>query len=146
MMFLVRLHLIGKTFETFFRGLQMMFLGYMNKVKNAFHDQWGFEPIERKFGDCRYDGIIPDGFYPMIIDGKIDCVQVGGDRITCGNLVDITWACRICMDECLFEYTEMAGGVYITFSFLDKMKDYETWKIFQYKIMTILLSDWILPD
>jgi hypothetical protein len=53
---------------------------YVNKVKQGLAAQLGLE-----YRDTRVIGHVPDGIYPMEIDGKIDHVQIKNGHINCCN-------------------------------------------------------------
>jgi hypothetical protein len=63
----------------------MMMLDYINAVKRGLRDKYGFVPCGvANFDQPLFaDGQIPDGKYPMEIDGKIDHVLIEGGRIHC---------------------------------------------------------------
>lgn len=51
---------------------------YINKVKQGLASQLGLE-----YRDTRVIGHVPDGVYPMEIDGKVDHVQIKNGFINC---------------------------------------------------------------
>ena len=58
-------------------------LEYIRAVKRGLRDQHGFKPSP---GSTRHDPIlagVPDGEYPMTIDGKLDRVQIVRGAIYC---------------------------------------------------------------
>ncbi len=66
--------------------LAMWMTDYINAVKRGLRDQHGFIPtggtdIQPLFDD----GAVPDGVYPMTIEGKVDRVKIEGGRIDCCN-------------------------------------------------------------
>jgi hypothetical protein len=56
-------------------------LEYINKVKRGLIEQYGF-PESTEFPGC-VSGHVPDGDYPMTIDGKTDNVQIIDGKIHC---------------------------------------------------------------
>lgn len=59
-------------------------LEYIAAVKRGFRDTHGFKPtdgpeVSPVFGE----GQIPDGEYPMVINGRVDHVQLVGGMIHC---------------------------------------------------------------
>jgi len=67
----------------------MDMISYIKEVKRQFRDTYGFQPVrgtadEPVFGK----GQIPDGEYPMTIEGKVDRVRVVRDTIDCCNFED----------------------------------------------------------
>lgn len=63
----------------------MFMLGYIAAIKRKLRDQYGFTP---KPGSSESDPVfdhIPDGKYPMEIDGKLDKVTISGGKINCCN-------------------------------------------------------------
>lgn len=59
-------------------------LQYISKVKRQFRDKYGFIPTGGTEKEPLFDNI-PDGVYPMEIDGKVDYVKIKGDSISCCN-------------------------------------------------------------
>lgn len=59
---------------------------YVRKIKQGFRDRYGYEPVEQRGDDLRFaEGQIPDGEYPMEIDGKVDKVKMIDGKINCCN-------------------------------------------------------------
>ncbi len=58
---------------------------YIRAIKNQFRDKYGFKPSRVVDGEpCFTD--IPEGVYPMKIDGKLDHVEItSGGSISCCN-------------------------------------------------------------
>ena len=50
-------------------------IGYVQKVKQGLRDKYGFKPTGGTKQDPIFDNI-PDGTYPMKINGKLDNVKV----------------------------------------------------------------------
>jgi len=61
----------------------MMFLGYIDAVKRGLIEQHGFPENPEKPG-CVL-GEVPDGEYPMMIEGRRDYVRIVAGRIHCCN-------------------------------------------------------------
>jgi len=57
---------------------------YINKVRRGFRDQHGFKPASGTKEEPIFDNI-PDGVYPMDIDGKTDNVKILNGQISCCN-------------------------------------------------------------
>jgi hypothetical protein len=57
---------------------------YIREIKRQFHETYGFEPTEIRHGEPLFDAI-PDGDYPMVIEGRRDNVRVVDGKINCGN-------------------------------------------------------------
>jgi hypothetical protein len=64
---------------------------YVNAVKRGLRDVYGFEPEANLAGDepIFAPGEVPDGIYPLVIDGKVDIVSIEDGRIDCQNWVKI---------------------------------------------------------
>jgi hypothetical protein len=65
-------------------------LDYIQAVKRQFRDVYGFLPKE-DYGDevIFAEGQIPDGEYPMTIDGRLDKVRITKGTIYCCNFEDL---------------------------------------------------------
>lgn len=59
-------------------------ISYINAVKRGFRDQHGFVPTGGTNNEPLFDEI-PDGEYPMTIDGKVDKVRIVNGCINCCN-------------------------------------------------------------
>jgi len=65
----------------------MWMTDYIREVKKQFRDLYGFKPTD----DCSPDdpvyeeGKVPDGVYPMIIEGKMDFLEIKCGKINCCN-------------------------------------------------------------
>ncbi len=59
-------------------------LDYICSVKRGLRDHYGFKP---KPGSTDNEPLldVPDGEYPMTIDGKLDKVRIVGGKIHCCN-------------------------------------------------------------
>lgn len=57
---------------------------YIRTIKKKFASQYHFIPSRVVNGEPCFDNI-PDGEYPMTIEGRIDCVKVSGNGISCCN-------------------------------------------------------------
>lgn len=59
---------------------------YIRAVKQCLRDEHGFSPKESSDdeNDPIFDGI-PDGVYPMTIEGRLDRVRIEDGRINCCN-------------------------------------------------------------
>ena len=55
---------------------------YINAIKRGFRDQHGFIPDRGTDNEPLFDHI-PDGEYPMMIDGKLDRVRIEDGTIKC---------------------------------------------------------------
>lgn len=63
-------------------------MNYIIQIKRKLHAQYGFGPlIELGGGDCSI-AKVPDGLYPMEIDGKIDHVKIINGYIHCHNFIE----------------------------------------------------------
>lgn len=62
----------------------MWMTDYIREVKKKFRDQYSFVPSRTIGGEPCFDSI-PDGEYPMEIDGKKDCVKIVNGGISCCN-------------------------------------------------------------
>lgn len=57
---------------------------YIREIKKQFRDKYGFTPSRTVGGEPCFDNI-PDGNYPMRIEGKIDQVKITNGTISCCN-------------------------------------------------------------
>jgi hypothetical protein len=62
----------------------MWMTSYISEIKKQFRDKYKFVPCGGTKDDPIFNNI-PDGEYPMLLDGKIDYVRVEGVSISCGN-------------------------------------------------------------
>lgn len=64
----------------------MWMTDYVAEIKRGFERIYGFKP-ERRVGDEPVFGKnqIPDGVYPMKVDGKLDQVAIVDGKISCCN-------------------------------------------------------------
>ena len=62
----------------------MSMIQYIKSVKQGFRDQHGFTPSGGTDDDPLFESI-PDGDYPMTINGKTDNVKITGGTISCCN-------------------------------------------------------------
>lgn len=62
-------------------------IGYISAVKRGFRDQHGFTPTGGTEREPLFDNI-PDGEYPMTIEGRVDYVRIVNGGINCGNFKD----------------------------------------------------------
>lgn len=63
----------------------MWMTDYIRAVKRGFRDQHGFKP---KVGSSDNDPVfenVPDGEYPMLIDGQVDQIRIINGKISCCN-------------------------------------------------------------
>lgn len=62
----------------------MWMSSYILAVKRALRDQHGFTPKE---GSTENEPLldVPDGEYPVSIDGKVDTVRIADGKIHCCN-------------------------------------------------------------
>lgn len=56
---------------------------YIQKIQKLFVTEYGFQPREDAPNIPKH---VPDGIYPMEINGKTDWVRIEEERIHCGNL------------------------------------------------------------
>lgn len=66
------------------QGGNKMMINYINAVKRGFRDQYEFVPTGGTDDEPLFDNI-PDGEYPMTINGKIDRVRIVNGSIHCCN-------------------------------------------------------------
>ena len=59
-------------------------IAYINAVKRGLRDQCGLTPTGGTEDEPLFDNI-PDGEYPMTIDGKLDKVRIKNGYISCCN-------------------------------------------------------------
>ena len=61
-----------------------MMIEYINAIKRQFRDVYGFTPLP---GSTEKEPLVsvPDGEYPMTIDGRLDRVRIVDDKIHCCN-------------------------------------------------------------
>jgi len=57
---------------------------YMREIKKQFRDRYGFIPSRTVGGEPCFEHL-PDGEYPMKIDGKVDYVRIVEGTISCCN-------------------------------------------------------------
>lgn len=57
---------------------------YIREIKKQFRDKYGFKPNRTVGGEPCFESI-PDGEYPMTIDGKLDKVKIVDGSISCCN-------------------------------------------------------------
>lgn len=62
----------------------MSMLEYIAAIKRGFRDQHGFKPTGGTDGEPLFADI-PEGEYPMTIDGRLDRVRIENGRIYCCN-------------------------------------------------------------
>ena len=62
--------------------IESVTINYIREIKLQFRDVYHFTPDREQDGEPCYDAI-PDGVYPMTIEGKLDNVKVVGNRIFC---------------------------------------------------------------
>lgn len=60
-------------------------MGYIKMIKRQFRDKYNFVPRETLDDDEPLFDNIPDGEYPMEIDGKVDNVRIVNGTISCCN-------------------------------------------------------------
>ena len=65
----------------------MWMTDYIHEIKRQFRDVYGFAPSKvEEIDDPIFDeGQIPDGVYPMEIEGKTDYVKIVDGSINCCN-------------------------------------------------------------
>ncbi len=64
--------------------MTMWMTQYIREIKKQFRDKYGFKPSRIVEGEPCFDNI-PDGEYPMMIDGELDHVRVANNEISCCN-------------------------------------------------------------
>lgn len=62
----------------------MWMTAYISEIKRQFRDVYKFTPNGGTDDDPTFD-IIPDGFYPMEIEGKVDNIKITNGSISCCN-------------------------------------------------------------
>lgn len=60
---------------------------YINAIKRKLIDQYGF-PENPMVPGCVF-GDVPDGEYPMTINGKLDNVRIKDGKINCCNFDEV---------------------------------------------------------
>jgi len=61
----------------------MWMTSYIDAIKRQLIDQYGFPENPDHAGTILGD--VPDGEYPMTIEGKLDYVRIEGGKISCCN-------------------------------------------------------------
>lgn len=59
---------------------------YINEIQQKLVTQYGFTPDARGLPQD-----VPDGEYPMEVDGRLDRVRIEGGRISCCNFEETPW-------------------------------------------------------
>lgn len=76
----------------------MWMTDYIREIKRQFRDVYHFRPQGGTDDDPIFLNI-PDGEYPMTIEGKLDRVRVKNSKISCGNFTpgELTggWYCPV---------------------------------------------------
>jgi hypothetical protein len=62
----------------------MQMTAYIREIKKQFRDVYKFVPTNPGAEEPNFDKI-PDGEYPMTIEGKLDKVKITNGRIGCCN-------------------------------------------------------------
>ena len=62
----------------------MWMTDYIREIKKQLRDKYGFKPSRIEGGEPCFENI-PDGDYPMTIDGKLDHVKITNGGISCCN-------------------------------------------------------------
>ena len=66
-------------------------IDYIRKIKVELFKTYGFQPIDPNAGELIYkEGQVPDGEYPMVIDGKKDNVKIINGYFHCCNFEELT--------------------------------------------------------
>lgn len=65
----------------------MLMSEYIRVIKRRLRDDYGFTPSSTAVGDEPCFDNLPDGAYPMKIDGKLDLVLVAGGTFDCCNFI-----------------------------------------------------------
>lgn len=63
----------------------MWMTDYIREIKRQWRDVYGFVPREGSLPEEPLFDNIPDGVYPMTIDGKVDQVRLIDGKISCCN-------------------------------------------------------------
>jgi hypothetical protein len=63
----------------------MWMTDYILEIKKQFRDVYGFKPNSRSTSQEPLFDDIPDGEYPVVIDGKTDKVIIKDGKINCCN-------------------------------------------------------------
>jgi hypothetical protein len=64
----------------------MWMTDYIREIKRQFRDVYHFTPVRGTDDDPTFaEGAIPDGEYPMTIEGELDRVRIVGGAISCCN-------------------------------------------------------------
>jgi hypothetical protein len=64
----------------------MWMTDYIRAVKRQFRDVYHFVPVRGTDDDPTFaEGAIPDGEYPMVIEGELDRVRIEDGKISCCN-------------------------------------------------------------
>lgn len=62
----------------------MWMTDYINAVKCGIRDQHGFKPTGGSTDEPLFNNV-PDGEYPILIDGRVDQVRIINGNISCCN-------------------------------------------------------------
>ncbi|QQG45583.1 MAG: hypothetical protein HYW89_01505 [Candidatus Sungiibacteriota bacterium] len=62
----------------------MWMTDYIREIKRQFVEVYGFKPLPNSTKH-EYNVEVPDGEYPMTIDGKLDKVRIENGGISCCN-------------------------------------------------------------
>lgn len=62
----------------------MWMTAYIREIKNQFRDVYNFTPSNPGEDEPNFDNI-PEGIYPMMIEGKLDNVKIVNGTISCCN-------------------------------------------------------------
>lgn len=62
----------------------MWMTAYIKEIKKQFVSKYNFQPSRMEGDEPIFDSI-PDGIYPMKIEGKIDNVKITNGTISCCN-------------------------------------------------------------
>ena len=62
----------------------MWMTNYINEIKKQLRDTYHFVPKSEVGGEPLFDNV-PDGEYPMTIEGKLDKVRIVNGSIHCCN-------------------------------------------------------------
>jgi hypothetical protein len=64
----------------------MWMTDYIREIKRQFRDVYNFVPVRDEGTEPIFgEGQIPDGEYPMTIEGKLDNVRIVNGTISCCN-------------------------------------------------------------
>lgn len=72
---------------------------YINEIRRQFRDKYNFTPSGGTENEPLFDNI-PDGEYPMVIEGQTDYVRMSNGTISCCNDSPLTSPAQPHSNEC----------------------------------------------